>query len=268
MILRVVNTMSHAHVDKTPQHSRVPAYPPSAHALTREGDVFFVGGSLPIDDTLTTMFDSFCQESTSLFHLTLGSPDQLPHGIELARQIKRNFHARLMARLSGPVGSETVAALYAAGIDLLDVPLTAAPSNTDAETDQRTWVALRAAVSVFPRWAVASSLPAHDATATATLDRIDTLLAAGVVPLVFDNEGSDSGKVKEYLAAAWERRNVPLTPFIPLIRIIAADICPSPAGGLRGVFARLRDRQQLVAADLRRHLRVQVPTDSLDSAGL
>ena len=58
---------------------------PNAQELRRVGKVFFVGGDLPVNQTLETMFESFCTESTDLFLLTFGSRDNFFHGEELAR---------------------------------------------------------------------------------------------------------------------------------------------------------------------------------------
>src|SRR5690349_10442033 len=91
---------------------------PCAGELRRAGKVFFVGGDLPINQTLETMFESFCMESTDLFLLTFGSRDNFFRGEEMARQIKKNFNVRLMGRLTYTPPAELVERAYAAGLDL------------------------------------------------------------------------------------------------------------------------------------------------------
>ena len=49
----------------------------------RQGEIFFVGGELPVFETLETMFESHCTEAISLFYLTFGHSDDL----ELVRQL-------------------------------------------------------------------------------------------------------------------------------------------------------------------------------------
>ena len=72
--------------------------------LRREGRVFFIGGDLPVYSTLETMYESYCLESTELFHVTFGDAGAFEQNLEMVRQIKRNFSIRLMARCapSGP----------------------------------------------------------------------------------------------------------------------------------------------------------------------
>ena len=158
---------------------RRPLQPATAGELRRCRNVFFVGGELPIDETLETMFESFCMESTELFHLAFGTVDRFPRGEEMARQIKKNFHVRLMGRLDNPVSTGVLERIYAAGVDILDIPLL---SFTRAQAG--TYDALLSARSIFPRWSVASTLVAGEEPAAATRNGIDALLKDGIVPLV------------------------------------------------------------------------------------
>ena len=82
--------------------------PPSPDELTREQNVFFVGGNLPERQTLETLFDSHYQSHAALFHLTFGDPEQFHKGEALARTIKKNFNVHLVGRLDYPGPSHLI----------------------------------------------------------------------------------------------------------------------------------------------------------------
>jgi hypothetical protein len=241
---------------------------PAADRLFRERGVFFVGGSLPVYETLVTMFDSFCMEATALFYLTLGSAETLAKGEEMARQIKKNFHCRLMARLDYAPATALLERLYAAGADSVDFHL--AEVAADGELPQP----VQAALQIFPRWSVSVTLSPGTSAAHRVTAVMDRLLQAGVVPLLqFSSKGGDCPAADrealwQHLAAGWERSGVNLAAYLPLLKVISPLTAARPAGRIRGLFERLRDQRQLAEADLRRHLRVAPATDSLDSAGL
>jgi len=236
---------------------------PAVDRLYRDGNVLFIGGGLPLYQTLETMFNSFCTEATALFYLTLGSQAEESQNLEMVRQIKKNFHVRLMARLDVPVDATALERIYAAGVDNLDLHL---PVSTAAALPE-------IIPGIFPRWGVAATLVLGEEDAACTIRRIDRLLYGGVVPLVQVSAqaakltGEQIETVLQSLANGWERSSVPLQAYLPLINAMTPLVQIKPAGLIRGFVDRLRDRQQLAGSDLRRHLRV-VPENSLDSAGL
>ncbi|OGW35282.1 MAG: hypothetical protein A2X58_03690 [Nitrospirae bacterium GWC2_56_14] len=241
---------------------------PTARELRREGRVFFVGGALPVNETLETMFASFCTESTDLFYLSFGEPATVAGGLELARQIRKNFNVRLMARFDYPVPVHIAEHAYAAGVDIMDITSSASHAFPGGVAES-----LRAARSVFPRWSVASTLPLGAEPLDATIDLIDALLADGVVPLAILS-GERSGKTEEisaelrHLTAGWKANHVTIKPLVPLIAVMTPLVPTEQTGLLRGFIDRLEERRLLAAADLRRHLRVNMNQDSLDSAAL
>ena len=243
---------------------------PTARELRRERRVFFVGGELPVNETLETMFASFCTESTDLFYLSFGEPATVAGGLELARQIRKNFNVRLMARFDYPVPVHIAEHAYAAGVDILDI----AASATHAFPVEGVTESLRAARSVFPRWAVASTLPLGAESLTATNVRIEAMLAEGIIPLpaVGKAEPETMEEIHaalRHLVSKWETHHVSIKPLIPLIVLTAPLVSAEQTGLLRGFIDRFQDRRLLAAADLRRHLRVRVVAeDSLDSAAL
>jgi hypothetical protein len=245
-----------------------PSQPAAENELQRCGNVFFVGGELPVNETLETMFESFCMESTELFHLTFGALDTYHRSEEMARQIKKNFHVRLMARLGHPVSTRVLECIYAAGVDILDIPLL-----TYEAPSARTHEALLAALPIFPRWSVASTLLAGEGSAASTMKGIDALLKDRVVPLVALGAGAAGlapeaiADIFQHLANAWETYDVPMQPYLPMVSFMMPLAPRDPSGLFRGMFDKLNDRRLLVASDLRRHLRVKTE-DSMDSAAL
>ncbi len=266
-------------VDRHKVHSLMnsPLLTGAADVLRRQGTVFFVGGNLPMYETLETMFESHCMESTGLFYLTFGNSSTLQDSLEMARMIKKNFHVRLMGRLDSPASAEILERIYAAGVDILDIPLRArnAVSTEESEPDQDARLAtLNAARSIFSRWSVVSSLVAGQESADTTIATIDTLLENGIIPLVSLSEQA-AGQEPEYavtifshVAAEWKRRQVPIKTLLPLISLTTPLTSREQPGFVRGFIDKIRDRQQLASSDLQRHLRIGHAQDSLDSAGL
>ncbi|WP_236685558.1 hypothetical protein [Geobacter pickeringii] len=238
--------------------------------LRREGSVFLVGGELPPRPSLETLFESHCISPAELFHLSFGAPETFPQGEELARLIKKNFTAHLVGRIDYPLSPSQVERAYAAGIDIIDIPL---GSGTEDDRKERL-ASLEYAREIFPRWAVASTLPVGDAPAGATIAAIDDLLNRRIVPLpevplpTAADGRDDTGTILRHLVAAWRRHRVAIAPLQPLIVLTTPLVPARPDGILRGFIDRLRDRQLLAAADLRRTLRVRQVEESFESAGL
>lgn len=247
----------------------------AAHELWRDGRVFFVGGDLPVNETLETMFESFCTESTELFYLSFGGLGHFHRGEEMARQIKKNFNVRLMGRLNYLPPTQILERAYAAGVDVLDIPIPAhdlALHHGLEEADS--YQILLAARSVFPRWSVVSTLMAGEQSPDVIIKGIDVLLKDGIMPLVAISENGDTAQqgsvaaIFDHLASAWKRYDVPVKPYLPLITLMTPLIPGKQAGLFRNLIDKFQDRRLLAASDLRRHLRVRPAEDSLDSAGL
>jgi hypothetical protein len=240
-----------------------------SNELQRSDSVFFVGGELPVYETLQTMYESFCMESTELFHLSFGPMGTLQSGEEMARQIKKNFRVRLMGCLNYPAAVNSLERIYAAGVDILDIPLLSFDCPSTG-----TYEALLSALPIFPRWSVASTLLAGGESAISTMNGIDLLLKNGVVPLVaFGREGTDASpetiaEIFQHLALGWQRCDVSIQPFLPMITSLTPLVPRDTSGLLRGLLDKFHNQRLLVASDLRRHLRVLRPEDSMDSAAL
>lgn len=238
--------------------------------LRRDGKVFFIGGNLPVYSTLETMYESYCLESSELFHVTFGDESRFDHNLEMVRQIKRNFSIRVMGRVGYPLSDSQIEKIYLAGLDVLDIPGTVYTASADSE---RKRAAFSFAVATFKRWSVVSSISPEDAQLTVR-DTIHELIGSGVIPLL-EISGNESllsvdelRSLFEYLAAEWHRKHVPLKPIMPLLRLTTPFVIAEPTGFLRGVIDKLQDRHVLATSDLRRHLRTSGAEASFESAGL
>ena len=250
---------------------------PGPATLSRAGKVFFVGGNLPVNETLETMFESFCMESTDLFHLSFGTRHDFFRGEEMARQIKKNFNVRLMGRFPYPAPAHTIERAYAAGVDMLDISaadMDSASSNERRSVRQDFRDSLAAAVRLLPRWSTASTLVIGEELSTAVMNSIDLLLEAGVMPLVTLSsrvtlhQAEDLAAVFAHLASGWEQHRATLKPLLPLISQTTPLVLAENTGRVRSIINRIHDRHSLATSDLLRHLRVVPAKDSLDSAGL
>ncbi|HEX8960701.1 MAG TPA: hypothetical protein VF775_03940 [Geobacteraceae bacterium] len=250
---------------------------PSPDELRREDNVFFVGGNLPERETLETLFESHCQVPAELFHLTFGDIDSFHAGEALARVIKKNFNAHLVGRLDYPAPLYLVERAYAAGVDILDIPLTVfdrALSRERGLAMEERLSAIESARSVFPKWGVVSTLVAGEEPSCSTVAGIDALLAAEVTPLVtlsgraahYPTE--ETAAIFAHLAAGWRKHKVTMMPLLPLVYLVTPLADAKPKGLLRGFFDRIHDRQLLATSDLRRSLRVKQVEESFESAGL
>jgi hypothetical protein len=251
--------------------------PPSPEALRREENVFFVGGNLPERQTLETLFESHYQCNASLFHLTFGDINNFHNGELLARTIKKNFNAHIMGRFDYAAPSHLIERAYAAGVDILDIPLHVfdrARSEEGGYGMEERLRALDCARAVFPRWSVVSSLTAGEEPSCSTVAGIDALLAAEVLPLV-----TVSGRAAHYpkeemagifthLNAGWRRKKAVIKPLLPLIYLSTPLVPAASRGVVRGLIDIIDDRRLLATSDLRRLLRVKEVEESFESAGL
>lgn len=245
--------------------------------LRRTDKVFFIGGELPAKETLESLFDSHCQAPAELFCLNFPDLDNFHRGEELARLIKKNFNAHVFGRIDYGAPPHIVERAYAAGVDILDIPLTVFDQGVARERGLAKEERLRAleyARTVFPRWSVVSTLSAGEEPSCSTVSGIDTLLAAGIVPLVelsaraAHYPADEMGAIFRHLSEGWRRRKVSIKPLMPLLELTTPLVAPSRKGALRGFIDKVYDRKLLVTSDLRRSLRVRQIEESFESAGL
>ncbi len=251
--------------------------PFSPDELRREENVFFIGGNLPERQTIETLYESHYQSNAALFHLTFGERDRFGNGENLARLIKKNFNARLTGRLDFAATPQMIDRAYAAGIDILDIPLRAdrrAHAAGEGGKHEERGKALAYARTIFPKWSVVSTLAAAQESPAAIKAGIDALLEAGIVPLVELSGDAAGGAEKEltqlfgYLQSAWQKKKVLVKPLLPLI-YLTTPLAPAASKGiLRGFIDSVEDRRLLATSDLRRLLRVKEVAESFESSGL
>jgi hypothetical protein len=240
----------------------------SSGVLRRDGTIFFIGANLPVYSTLETMYESYCQEATELFHVTFGDAEAFAQNLDMVHQIKRNFSTRLMGQVPYPLTDNQVEQAYLAGLDIMDLPFQV---NCEIGYLHKRFAA---ATGTFTRWSITSTISAHTVAAYEARKAIPDLLALGVVPLL-DVSGTDNNwtpaeaeKLFSCLATEWHRNKVPLKPIMPLLRLTSPFDFTSSTGFLRGVYDKLQDRRTLATSDLRRHLRTSGAIGSFESAGL
>ncbi|WP_224982539.1 hypothetical protein [Geomonas agri] len=253
------------------------AVPYSPEQLRREANVFFVGGDLPERQTIETLYESHYQSNAALFHLTFGNEDRFVQAESLARQIKKNFNAYLVGRVDYGASQRAVERAYAAGVDILDIPLHvydhARPREFGSQLEERIR-SLNYARTVFPRWSVVSSLDAGSEPADSTVAGIDALLEREIVPLVQLTADAAAvpaehlTKVFQHLQRGWLQNRALIKPLIPLVYLISPFAPAAPKGILRGVIDSIEDRRLLAGSDLRRLLRVKEVAESYESSGL
>lgn len=254
-----------------------PSLPIAADQLRREENVFFVGGNLPERETIETLFESHYQSNASLFHLTFGDVNNFHSGEMLARAIKKNFNTHLVGRFDYAAPPHLIERAYAAGVDILDIPLHVfdrARSSEEGHALDDRLRSLEYARSVFPRWGVVSTLVAGEEPPCSTVAGIEALLAADVLPLVTLSKRAAHyptdrvAAIFEDLSAGWRKKKAVIKPLLPLIYLSAPLAPASPRGVMRGFMDIIDERRLLAASDLRRVLRVKEVAESFESAGL
>jgi hypothetical protein len=243
-----------------------PVLQTAADQLRREGNVFFVGGHLSPQQAVEAIFESDCRSPVELFVFNFAKAEDFTRAEVLVRSIKRNFKGFLVGQFISQPPPPLLEYAYAAGIDFIDVPFI-------GDKDQRL-AALLFAKTVFPRWAVISTLFAGEQPLSAGRADIDLLLDHDILPLVAIDESavcyrdSEITQIFEYLASGWRRKKAFIKPLHPLLRLITPLAPPPRKGGVPGLFDKVNGARLRTTSDLRRLLRVREVEESFESAGL
>lgn len=248
-----------------------PAAPACDDELHRDGAVFFVGTTLPARPTLEAIFDSDCLAPADLFCFRFSNAAAFQRSEELVRLIKRNFKGYILGQFIETPSFTLLGNAYAAGIDLLDLPLGGEIGTPCMEERQ---AALSYATTVFPRWATAATLQGWEKNPETAIRTIDDLLERQILPLAtLDAGGADLPadalrNVFEHLKRGWRRKRATVKPFLPLLHL-RSPLTQAPARGLvASLFDKIDDTRLRTTTDLRRLLRVREVVESFDSAGL
>lgn len=257
-------------LEKTNELIARPPSPAGEHELRRDGAVFFIGTALPARPTLETVFDSDCLAPVELFYFRFADNQAFHQSEELVRMVKKNFKGYILGQFDATPSFALIENAYAAGIDLLILPL----DGLAGPEAQKRLEALDYATTVFPRWATAASMVARAESSGTILTGIDALLERQVLPLVAVGvetshlAAAEIGRIFEHLALGWRRRRATVKPFLPLLNL-TAPIAPPPRRGLVGtLFDKVYDSHLRTSSDLRRLLRVRQVVESFESAGL
>jgi hypothetical protein len=239
-----------------------PAGPTSFAPSCRQRDIYFLGDRPPLRETLELLFASDCERPVELFHFTFAEPSSLCATLPLAHQVQKNFKGYRLAQFLYTPSVEHIDAAYAAGLELIDLPLLATSDRHDAD---RRGAVLHHARTLFARWMVLVTLHPQSALPS-SLTLIDELLEGGILPLL-QSPAADAGPSQEwltlyqFLVQRWQLHKINLRPIAPLL-------AEPPRKGVNSLLERASEAGQRAAADLRRLLRVRGAEQSFDSAGL
>lgn len=252
----------HLDPQKLAQHRLQPPRLGGGVDLRRIGQLLLVGAELPVHPTLETIFESDCQKPIDLFWLSFAASETYLQAEDLVRQLKKNFRGSLLGRFETLPDRTLIDRAYAAGLDLLELPMTGINDQQLALLDY--------ARSVFPQWGVIVTLPAlvqHEPL-------FDTLAQRGLAPLIHftgvaaDVPDSHLSRSFKQLLRAWQRYKVNLKPLRPLLELTTPLSFPPQPRGVGALLGRVDDARQRASSDLRRLLRVREVAASFESAGL
>lgn len=230
--------------------------------LYRHHRIFQVAVDAPMLLTLEAVLESESRQPVELFRLHFMDEESFFQGQDLVRQLKKNFHGFLFGAFAEIPTTRLIDHAYAAGLDLIHMPLTG--------DDSRQWVALNYARTVFPSWSVLAGVsvwPQSDAP-------FSILARRGIVPWI-DLEKLPADIPDEILCNSfkallrnWQEFKIKLKPLYPLLKATLPFSPPPRSRGLSGLIELADDVALRTGLDLRRLLRVRGVADSFESAGL
>jgi hypothetical protein len=245
-----------------------PINSPGPGECYRKESVFFLGDHLPLQQTVEVLFASDCEKPVDLFHLTFTDQSAFAAFLPLALLIQKNFKGYRMGRFLYVPPAEHIDAAYAAGLELLDLPLIAAADQGAAE---RLHTSLQHARTLFARWTVAASLPLQGRSLPECRSSVEELLGKGIIPIPqvpAAMEKTELLPLYQWLISQWQRSKANLKPIMPLLLLCTPLLAEPPRKGVDRLLERASETGQRAAADLRRLLRVRGAEQSFDSAAL
>ena len=205
----------------------------------------------------------------------------------LVQAIKKEFSTFVALRGFPPKDKQTLDRIYAAGIDLLNLPIegfVGFAKKNDAISPPLVYSALEYAAGIFPAGTVWTELFLESGLINSLKDKIDYLTGKGVVPLlklkspsiVTGEEHRHVAEAAHYLEKAAQNAQLPLKWLFPQCRCMSPldtrfFIDPPNKAKLNAkpVYKSPLGRKALEGfAILRRKLRIKDVSDSYESAGL
>ncbi|MFQ5715478.1 MAG: hypothetical protein ACE5GQ_00085 [Nitrospinales bacterium] len=201
----------------------------------------------------------------------------------LIKEIRKNFRTFISLRGFPPKSHDTIDAIYASGVDLLNYPLEGfARSETSVTPSKLIVDALEYAAGVFPQGAVATELSLGPARRLK--EKIDLMAGKGIIPRVKLDTGkkeranppSQAAEVARSLTHAAQRNKLNLKWLYPSSYFVtpldASFFTEDPKSARLAVRPLYQSKLGRAASEgfaaLRRKLRVRNISDSFESAGL
>ena len=215
-------------------------------------------------------------------------PDQgLTQLAPVVQAIKKEFSTFVALRGFPPKEKKTLDKVYAAGIDLLNLPLegfVGFAKKDDVISPPLVYSALEYAARIFPLGTICTELFLEPNSTDSLKDKIDYLMGKGVIPLlklkapsiVTGEEHLRVAEVARYMEKATQNARLPLKWLFPQCRYMSPldtrfFIDPPNKAKLNAkpIYKSLLGRKALEGfAILRRKLRIKDVSNSYESAGL
>ena len=215
-------------------------------------------------------------------------PDQgLTQLAPVVQAIKKEFSTFVALRGFPPKEKKTLDKVYAAGIDLLNLPLegfVGFAKKDDVISPPLVYSALEYAARIFPLGTICTELFLEPNSTDSLKDKIDYLMGKGVIPLlklkapsiVTGEEHLHVAEVARYMEKATQNARLPLKWLFPQCRYMSPldtrfFIDPPNKAKLNAkpIYKSLLGRKALEGfAILRRKLRIKDVSNSYESAGL
>ncbi len=247
--------------------------------------------NLSHETILSTTKAAFEEGAADLIQLNMDycrEPDRgLTRLAPVVQAIKKEFSTFIALRGFPPKDKQTLDKVYAAGIDLLNLPLegfVGFAKKGDVIPPPHVYGALEYAAKIFPPGTIWTEL-FLDPDSTDTLkDKIDYLAEKGILPLLklitpnilTDEHSRRVVEVAKYLEKAFQNSQLPLKWLFPHCRYMSPldtrffiDPPKNAKLNTKPVYKSLLGRKTLEGyTKLRRKLRIKDVSDSYESAGL
>jgi hypothetical protein len=205
----------------------------------------------------------------------------------LVQAIKKEFSTFIALRGFPPKDKQTLDKVYAAGIDLLNLPLegfVGFAQKGESISPPLVYSALEYAAKIFPPGTVWTELYLEPGSIDALKDKIGYLTEKGIIPLlklvtpsiVAEEYSSNVIEVARYLQETIQNSQLPLKWLFPHCRFMSPldtrfflDLPNKAKLNAKPVYKSLIGRKTLEGyTKLRRKLRIKDVSDSYESAGL